>query len=86
MFDFTNRVVVITCASSGLGSQMAKGFAAQHANLVLVARRVERLEELAKDLRKLGVKVLPLKCDVTNTENVNECAEKVKKNLAKLMF
>ena len=48
MFDFTNRVVVITGASSGLGSQMAKGFAAQHANLVLLARRVERLEDLAK--------------------------------------
>ena len=84
MFDFTNRVVVITGASSGLGSQMAKGFAAQHANLVLLARRVERLEDLAKDLRKLGVKVLPLKCDVTNTENVNECAKTVEKEFGKV--
>ena len=83
-FDFTNRVVVITGASSGLDSQMAKGFAAQHANLVLLARRVERLEDLAKDLRKLGVKVLPLKCDVTNTENVNECAKTVEKEFDKV--
>lgn len=79
MFNYTDRVVVITGASSGLGSQMAKGFAAQHANLVLLARRVERLEDLAKDLRKLDVKVLPLKCDVTDTKNVNECAEIVEK-------
>lgn len=48
-FDFTNRVVVITGAISGLGSQMARGFANQNANLVLLARRVERLEDLAKD-------------------------------------
>ena len=77
MFDFTNRVVVITGASSGLGAQMARGFAKQHANLVLLARRVERLEKLAGELRELGVKVLPLKCDVTSTENVNEVAKTV---------
>lgn len=39
----------MTGASSGLGSQMARGFTNQHTNLVLLARRVERLEELAKD-------------------------------------
>ena len=44
MFDYTNKVVAITGASSGLGKQMAEGFAKCHANLVLLARRVERLE------------------------------------------
>lgn len=84
MFDFTNRVVVITGASSGLGSQMARGFANQHANLVLLARRVERLEDLAKELSAKGVKVLPLKCDVTNTENVNAVAKEVEKVFGKV--
>lgn len=63
---------------------MAKGFAAQHANLVLLARRVERLEKLAEELRKTGVKVLPLKCDVTNTENVNACAAATEKEFGKV--
>ena len=85
MFDYTNRVVVITGASSGLGSQMAKGFASQHANLVLLARREERLVALANELTtEYGVKVLTLKCDVTSTENVNECAKKTKETFGKV--
>ena len=49
MFDYTGKVVAITGASSGLGKQMAEGYAQQHANLVLLARRVERLEASAKE-------------------------------------
>ena len=48
MFDYTGKVVAVTGASSGLGKQMAEGYAEQGANLVLLARRVERLEESAK--------------------------------------
>ena len=44
MFDYKGRVVVMTGASSGLGMQMARGFAHQGATLVLMARRIERLE------------------------------------------
>ena len=46
MFKLNGRVAVITGASSGLGKQMARGFADQGADLVLMARRVERLEEV----------------------------------------
>ena len=67
MFDYTGKVVAVTGASSGLGKQMAEGYAEQGANLVLLARRVERLEESAKAFsEKYGVEVLPLACDVTD--------------------
>ena len=49
MFDYTGKVVAITGASSGLGKQMAEGYAQCGANLVLLARRVERLEAEAKE-------------------------------------
>lgn len=74
MFDLTGRVVVVPGASSGLGAQMARGFAAQGADLVITARRLERLESLAEELRAAGVRVLPLKCDVTDSDQVNEVA------------
>lgn len=71
MFDYTGKVVAITGASSGLGKQMAEGYAKQGANLVLMARRVERLEESAKQWKEAyGVDVLPVACDVTNAESI----------------
>jgi gluconate 5-dehydrogenase len=62
MFDLTGQVAVVTGASSGLGKQMARGFAKQGANLVIMARRIERLEEFKKELEKeFKIKVLPSK-------------------------
>ena len=84
MFDLTDRVAVITGASSGLGKQMAYGFAKQGANLAILARRVERLEELKKELETLGVKVLPVKCDVTDTDSINEAASLIEKTFGRV--
>ena len=53
MFSLKGRVAVITGASSGLGKQMAKAFAQQGANLVLLARRIERLEKIKKNYQKI---------------------------------
>ena len=75
MFDLKGRVAVITGASSGLGKQMSEAFAKQGANLVVLARRIERLEELKSELEAYGVKVLPVKCDVTLTEDINNAAK-----------
>ena len=72
MFDYTGKVVAVTGASSGLGKQMAEGYAQQGANLVLLARRVERLEASAKDFsEKYGVEVLPVGCDVTSEASID---------------
>lgn len=84
MFDLKGQVVVITGASSGLGKQMSKAFAKQGANLVILARRIERLEELRIELEKEGIKVLPVKCDVTSTEDINSAAELAKKTFGKV--
>ena len=84
MFSLKGRVVVVSGASSGLGAQMARGFADQGADLVILARRVEKLEALASELRKKGVKVLPLKCDVTDSNMVDDVAKTVEKEFGKV--
>ena len=81
MFDYKGKVVAITGASSGLGKQMAEGFAKQGANLVLLARRVERLQASAAEWKATyGVDVLPVACDVTSNESILNAVKAVKEH------
>ena len=84
MFNLKGRVAVITGASSGLGKGMAKAFAKQGADLVIMARRIERLEELQKELEQENIKVLPIKCDVTSTTDINNAAKITEKEFGKV--
>ena len=84
MFNLKGRVAVISGSSSGLGKQMSYAFAKQGASLVLLARRIEKLEELKIELEKLDVKVLPIKCDVTSTEDINKAASLSEKVFGKV--
>ena len=84
MFDLKNRVAVVTGASSGLGKQMCKAFALSGANIAILARRYDRLEELKKELEKNNVRVLPVHCDVTSTEDINNAAKLVEEEFGKV--
>jgi serine 3-dehydrogenase len=73
MNNLANKIVFITGASSGIGKACAEAFAGQKANLILTARRIEKLNELAQKLSaKTGVKVKFLELDVRDKNRVNE--------------
>ena len=61
-----DKTAIITGASSGIGRAAALLFAAQGASLVLVARRKERLEALAKDIVAAGGSAVAMAGDVTD--------------------
>lgn len=85
MFNLEGKVAAVTGASSGLGQQMALALARQGASLVIMARRLERLEEFKPKLEKAGAKkVLALKCDVTSTKEINDCAAKAEKEFGRI--
>ena len=85
MFNLKGKVAVVTGASSGLGKQMALAFARQGASLAILARRMERLEEFKPELVKAGAKeVLPIKCDVTSTEDIDKAAKAVEKEFGRV--
>ncbi len=71
LFGLSGRVAVVTGASSGLGVGFARALSTAGANLVLAARRVDRLESLASELSESGVEVLPVACDVTDASQVD---------------
>jgi NADP-dependent 3-hydroxy acid dehydrogenase YdfG len=69
------KVVVITGASSGLGEAAARHLSALGASVVLGARRVDRIEALAKELAGAGAKALALATDVTRREDVKRLVD-----------
>jgi short-subunit dehydrogenase len=62
---FSGSVIFITGASAGIGAALAREAARQGSDLVLAARRRERLESLAAEIEKLGQRASIVRCDVT---------------------
>jgi short-subunit dehydrogenase involved in D-alanine esterification of teichoic acids len=68
--NIEGKVVVITGASSGLGAAAARHLASLGATVVLGARRVDRIQALAKELIARGSQALAVETDVTQFDQV----------------
>ena len=79
IFDLSGKTAVVTGASSGLGRQMALALAKFGADVAIVARRVEKLESVKKEIEVLGVRCYTHKCDVTNTDDIRQTVEDIEK-------
>ena len=68
--DLTGHVALVTGASSGLGRRFAQTLAAAGAKVAATARRVDKLEELAKEIEAHGGECVPIALDVTDAESI----------------
>jgi NADP-dependent 3-hydroxy acid dehydrogenase YdfG len=73
--NIKGKVIVITGASSGMGETAAKHLAKLGATVVLGARRVDRIEKLAKGIQDTGGKALAIATDVTKREQVKQLVD-----------
>jgi NAD(P)-dependent dehydrogenase (short-subunit alcohol dehydrogenase family) len=74
-FRLDDKVVVVTGASSGLGVAFAEGFAEAGADLVICARRLERLEETKARVEERGRRCVAVRADVTSVEDCHRVVE-----------
>jgi NAD(P)-dependent dehydrogenase (short-subunit alcohol dehydrogenase family) len=79
--NLSGQTALVTGASSGLGWRFAKVLASQGAAVALAARRTERLEELAGEIRAAGGKAMPLAIDVTDAEQLKAAAPRIEAEL-----
>jgi serine 3-dehydrogenase len=71
MESLKGNTVFITGASAGIGLECARAFAREGCNLILTARRKDRIDKEARDLaERHGIRTLPLRLDVTNQREV----------------
>jgi NADP-dependent 3-hydroxy acid dehydrogenase YdfG len=73
--NIEGKIIVITGASSGLGEATARNLSEQGAVVVLGARRIDRINALAKELADNGGKALALQTDVTQSAQVKKLVE-----------
>jgi NADP-dependent 3-hydroxy acid dehydrogenase YdfG len=82
--NIKNKVVIITGASSGMGEAAAKHLAKLGAIVVLGARRIDRIEKLAKQIVGNGGKALAIAIDVTNRQQLKDLAFETAKQFGKI--
>ncbi len=84
-FDLTGQVAIVTGCSGGLGVQMAKALANQGCTIVPIARRQEKIDEVAKEIaEEFGVETYAIRCDVTDTELVDSVVAQVMEKFGRI--
>lgn len=85
------KVAIVTGASRGIGKAIAIGFAREGADIIIAARtEVERKEipgtiyATAEEIHSLGRRVLPVRCDITNEQDVEALVNKVLDELGRV--
>ncbi|MCR1841763.1 SDR family NAD(P)-dependent oxidoreductase [Murimonas intestini] len=79
LFDLTGKTAVVTGASSGLGADAALAYAQSGADVALLARRVDKLNQVKEEIEKTGRRAVALACDVTEEGSVKGAVEEVLK-------
>jgi sorbose reductase len=77
LFDLHGKRALVTGASSGIGKRVAIAYAEAGAEVALAARHAEALEVVADEIAAAGGRAVPIRCDVTQPEQVSGMLDQV---------
>jgi len=78
------KVAVVTGGGRGIGKFIAQGLAEAGADIVIASRKVENCEMVAEDLKKSGVRSLPLRCDLQSETDINGLIDRTMRAFGKI--
>jgi len=75
-FDLTGKAAIVTGTSRGLGVSFARGLAKAGCDLIIAARDMDRLREVARDLEQYGRRVVPVQADICRQQDVESMVQR----------
>jgi NAD(P)-dependent dehydrogenase (short-subunit alcohol dehydrogenase family) len=81
LFGLRGKVALVTGASSGLGVEFAQGLAMAGADIAMVARRLERLQAVAKQLEAFGIRAHAVQADLRDEAQIDAALQQVQETL-----
>jgi NAD(P)-dependent dehydrogenase (short-subunit alcohol dehydrogenase family) len=84
IFDLAGKVAIVTGGYQGIGRGIAEGLAEAGSDVVICARNYDRCAQACAKIEKLGVKALPVRCDIAKTEEVRQLVTKTVKEMGKV--
>jgi NAD(P)-dependent dehydrogenase (short-subunit alcohol dehydrogenase family) len=76
LFDLSGKIAIVTGGSQGLGKALCLGLAKAGADIVVTSRRLTACEDVAREVEALGRRALPVACDMSRWEEIDQLAER----------
>src|SRR4030042_3704130 len=81
IFDLRGKVAIVTGGYSGIGKGISEGLAEAGCDVVICGRNYRRCVDACEKIKKLGVRTLPIRCDVTKRDEVENLIHQTVKEM-----
>jgi len=84
LFSLKGKVAIITGGGRGIGKFIATGMAEAGSDVVIASRKIDNCVEAARKIEALGVKALPVQCDLADVEDIENLVKKTMESFGRI--